>query len=31
MDRAGWEARQRVPVEITGLASCLPSFGLHPA
>jgi RimJ/RimL family protein N-acetyltransferase len=31
MDRAGWEARQRVPVEITGLAACLPSFGLPAA
>ena len=31
LDRAGWQARQRVPVEITGLPSCLPSFGLPPA
>ena len=31
LDRAGWEAHQRVPVEITGLAPCLPSFGLPPA
>jgi RimJ/RimL family protein N-acetyltransferase len=31
LDRAGWQACQRVPVEITGLAPCLPSFGLPPA
>ena len=31
LDRAGWQACQRVPVEITGLGPCLPSFGLPPA
>ncbi len=30
-DRAAWQTRPGVPVEITGLASCLPSFGLPPA
>jgi hypothetical protein len=28
LDRAGWQAHQRVPVEITGLAPCLPDSGL---
>jgi RimJ/RimL family protein N-acetyltransferase len=28
---AGWQAHRQVPVEITGLAPCLPSFGLLPA
>jgi RimJ/RimL family protein N-acetyltransferase len=31
LDRAGWQARPGVPVEIVGLAPCLPSFGLPPA
>jgi RimJ/RimL family protein N-acetyltransferase len=31
LDRAGWQAHQRVPVETTGLPPCLPSFGLPPA
>jgi RimJ/RimL family protein N-acetyltransferase len=31
LDRAGWQAHRQVPVEITGLAPCLPSFGLPPA
>lgn len=31
LDRAGWQARPGVPVEIAGLAPCLPSFGLPPA
>ena len=31
LDRAGWAAHRRVPVEITGLAPCLPRFGLPPA
>ena len=30
LDRAGWQAHRQVPVEITGLAPCLPSFGLPP-
>ncbi len=28
LDRAGWLAGRRIPVEIEGLAGCLPSFGL---
>jgi RimJ/RimL family protein N-acetyltransferase len=28
LDRAGWQAHQRVEVEISGLDACLPSFGL---
>jgi len=28
LDRAGWQAHRRVAVEITGLAECLPDFGL---
>jgi RimJ/RimL family protein N-acetyltransferase len=28
LDRAGWQARQLVPVTIDGLAPCLPLFGL---
>ena len=31
LDRAAWQARRQVPVEITGLGPCLPSFGLPPA
>ena len=31
LDRAAWQARPAVPVEITGLTPCLPSFGLPPA
>ena len=31
LDRAAWQTRQGVPVEITGPAPCLPSFGLPPA
>ena len=31
LDRAGWQAHRQAPVEITGLAPCLPSFGLPPA
>jgi RimJ/RimL family protein N-acetyltransferase len=31
LHRAGWQAHRQVPVEITGLAPCLPSFGLPPA
>jgi hypothetical protein len=31
LDRAAWQAHRQVPVEITGLAACLPSFGLPPA
>jgi hypothetical protein len=31
LDRAGWQAHRQVPVEIAGLAPCLPSFGLSPA
>ena len=31
LDRAAWQARPGVPVEITGLAPCLPGFGLPPA
>jgi RimJ/RimL family protein N-acetyltransferase len=31
LDRAGWQARPGVPVELAGLAPCLPSFGLPPA
>ncbi len=28
LDRAAWAARQSVPVQISGLEPCLPSFGL---
>jgi RimJ/RimL family protein N-acetyltransferase len=28
LERAAWEARDRVPVEIVGLEQCLPLFGL---
>jgi len=28
LDRAGWQAHRGVAVEITGLAGCLPDFGL---
>ena len=28
LDRAGWQARRSTEVEITGLAECLPDFGL---
>jgi hypothetical protein len=28
LDRAGWQAHQRTQVDISGLAACLPSFGL---
>jgi RimJ/RimL family protein N-acetyltransferase len=28
LDRAAWEAHRTVPVEILGLAACLPCFGL---
>jgi len=28
LDRAAWQAHRQVPVEITGLAPCLPGFGL---
>lgn len=28
LDRAAWEAARSVPVEISGLAPCLPHFGL---
>ena len=31
LDRAAWQTRPGVPAEITGLAPCLPSFGLPPA
>jgi RimJ/RimL family protein N-acetyltransferase len=31
LDRAGWQAHRQVPVEIAGLAPCLPSFGLSPS
>ncbi|HZC41187.1 MAG TPA: GNAT family N-acetyltransferase [Streptosporangiaceae bacterium] len=30
IDRAAWQAHRSVPVEITGLEPCLPSFGLTP-
>jgi RimJ/RimL family protein N-acetyltransferase len=30
LTRAGWEAARTVPVEICGLAPCLPLFGLAP-
>lgn len=30
LDRAGWEARRVIPVEILGLPACLPCFGLAP-
>jgi RimJ/RimL family protein N-acetyltransferase len=28
LDRAAWQAHRTVPVEILGLAECLPCFGL---
>jgi hypothetical protein len=28
LDRAGWRAHRATEVEITGLAECLPDFGL---
>lgn len=28
LDRAGWQARQRIPVEIVNLGPCLPAFGV---
>lgn len=31
LDRATWEARRTVPVEVEGLEPCLPLFGLAPA
>lgn len=30
LDRAGWRAHRTTEVEITGLAECLPDFGLTP-
>jgi hypothetical protein len=30
MDRAGWDARTRPTVTVTGLEPCLPMFGLAP-
>lgn len=30
LDRAGWESRRSVPVEIEGLEPCLPLLGLAP-
>ena len=30
LDRPPWEAHRRVPVEIEGLAPCLPHFGVDP-
>ena len=30
LDRPTWEAHRRVPVEIEGLAPCLPHFGVDP-
>jgi RimJ/RimL family protein N-acetyltransferase len=31
LDRASWQAHRAIPVEILGLAPCLPCFGLAPA
>jgi hypothetical protein len=30
LDRPAWQAHRRVPVQIEGLAPCLPDFGLTP-
>jgi RimJ/RimL family protein N-acetyltransferase len=30
LDRASWQANRAIPVEILGLAACLPCFGLAP-
>lgn len=30
LDRSSWEAHRSVPVEIDGLAACMPDFGLAP-